>query len=316
MKLMNPKENVYANGRSFWQEAMAEIGEMDERVVALTADLSRSVCTETFRKRYPERFFNVGIAEQNMVGMAAGMALCGKIPYCASFSPFLTMRALEQFRTDACYMNLPVRLVGSYGGIAITGPTHSGLEDAGIVRGLANGAVVCPSDVTMVGKVFRASLDYPGPLFIRLGEGSNDPQLYDGEYEFAIGKAIEARKGSDVTIVTFGFVLKYAVEAAEILEREGIIVGILDMHTLKPLDVDAVCKAARQTGRFVTVEDHSLMNGLGTAVAETLMDAGITCKLKRLGIPDLYPCHGQSKDLHKLYGYGTGGVVQAVRDLL
>lgn len=316
MKLLNPTENVFANGRSFWQEAMAEIGAMDERVVALTADLSRSVCTETFRKQYPERFFNVGIAEQNMIGMAAGLALCGKIPYCASFSPFLTMRALEQFRTDACYMNLPVRLIGSYGGIAITGPTHSGLEDAGIIRGLANGAVVSPSDVTMVSKVFKASINYPGPLFIRLGEGSNDPQLYDGDYEFSIGKAIEARPGKDVTILTFGPVLKYAVEAAAALEKEGIDAGILDVHTLKPLDTEAICQAARKTGRLVTVEDHSLYNGLGSAVAETLMDAGINCKLKRLGIPDLYPCYGQSKDLHIKYGYGTDGVIQAVRSLL
>lgn len=315
MKLLNPSERVHANSRLFWHKALAEIGK-NENVVALTADLSRSICTEDFRKQYPERYFNVGIAEQNMVGMAAGLALNGKIPYCTSFAPFVTMRAIEQFRTDACYMNLKVRLVAAYGGIALTGPTHSGLEDAGIVRGIANSTVVCPSDVTMIEKVFKASVDYNGPLYIRLGEGSNDPEIYGEDYDFQIGKAIVAKEGKDATIISFGLVLKYAVEAANRLAQEGIDVGIIDMHTLKPLDAQAVYHAAKTTGRIVTVEDHSIYNGLGSAVAETIMDSGVTCKLKRLGIPDVYPSYGLAPQLHEKYGYGTDAIVAAIKNML
>ncbi|WNX85713.1 transketolase C-terminal domain-containing protein [Agathobaculum sp. NTUH-O15-33] len=316
MKLYRANEKVVANGRALWQQALADLGARDERIVALTADLSRSVCTEQFRKQYPERFFNMGIAEQNMIGTAAGMALSGKIPYCASFAPFLTMRALEQFRTDVCYMNLPVRLVGSYGGIAITGPSHSGLEDAGIVRGLAGAAVVCPSDTSMVSKVFEASLHYKGPLFIRLGEGSNDSQIYAEDYVYQIGKAITAREGCDITIITFGQVLKYAVDAAEMLKEQGVDAAVLDMHTLKPFDAEAVVGAARRTGAILTVEDHSIYNGLGSAVAEVLAEGGLRCRFKRLGIPDIYPCYGPSGQLHTLFGYDADGIAAAARQLL
>ncbi len=316
MKLFDPTEKVHANSRPIWHEALAEIGAANPNVVALTADLSRSVCTENFRKSFPDRYFNVGISEQNMVGMAAGLAMNGKIPYCSSFAPFLTMRAIEQFRTDVCYMGLNVRLVAAYGGIAITGPTHSGLEDAGIIRGIANSTVVCPSDVTMMRKVFHASVDYDGPMYIRMGEGTNDAEIYGEDYEFKIGKAIVARPGKDATIISFGLVLRYAVEAAMRLEKEGVDVGVIDMHTLKPLDKQAILEAAAATGRIVTVEDHSVYNGLGSAVAETLADEGISCKLKRLGIPDVYPSYGLSPQLHKKYGYGTDGVIAAVKGLL
>lgn len=316
MKLLNPTEKIHANSRPIWHEALEEIGAANPNVVALTADLSRSVCTENFRKRFPDRYFNVGIAEQNMLGMAAGLAMNGKIPYCTSFAPFLTMRAVEQFRTDVCYMKLNVRMVAAYGGIAITGPTHSGLEDAGIIRGIANSTIVCPSDVTMMRKVFRASVDYDGPMYIRMGEGSNDVEVYGEEYDFKIGKAIVAKQGKDATIISFGLVLRYAVEAAMQLSKEGIDVGVIDMHTLKPLDKDAILEAAATTGRIVTVEDHSVYNGLGSAVAETLADEGMGCKLKRLGIPDLYPAYGLAPQLHKKYGYGADGVIAAVKSLL
>ena len=316
MKLLNPAENIYANSRPIWHEALEEIGANHPDIVALTADLSRSVCTENFRKRFPDRYFNVGISEQNMVGMAAGLALNGKIPYCTSFAPFLTMRAIEQFRTDVCYMNLKVRLVAAYGGIALTGPTHSGLEDAGIVRGIAHSTIVCPSDVTMMRKVFQASVDYDGPMYIRMGEGSNDAKIYGEDYDFEIGKAIVAKQGKDATIISFGLVLRYAVEAAMQLGRAGIDVGVIDMHTLKPFDRGAVLEAAAKTGRIVTVEDHSVYNGLGSAVAETLTDEGIYCKLKRLGIPDVYPAYGLAPELHKKYGYGADGIISAVKSLL
>lgn len=315
MKLLNPNEKVVMNSRQIWNEAMAEIGTVNENVVALTADVSRSVCTEIFRKQFPERYLNVGIAEQNMLGTAAGLAMTGKLPYCCAFAPFLTMRAIEQFRTDCCYMNLNVKMVGAFGGTCELGPTHSGLEDAGFIRGIANGAVICPSDPGMVKKAFAASLEYEGSLYIRLGGGANDPQIYDEDYELKIGKAIIAKEGTDATIISFGLTLKYAVEAAAMLAQEGLSVGIIDMHTLKPLDKEAVLQAAAATGKIVTVEDHSIYNGLGTAVAEVLMDEGTPCKLRRLGIPDLYPSYGDNRSLHAKYGYDAAAIVKAIKSM-
>lgn len=315
MRLYAPDEKLHKKSRDLWDEALFRIG-ADERVFALSADLSRSVCTERFRKAYPERFINSGIAEQDMVGIAAGLALEGKIVYVSSFAPFVTMRAIEQFRTDICYMNLPVRMVGRLGGIAETGPTHSGLEDAGIVRGIANAAVVAVSDVTMIDKVFEASLNYDGPMYLRMGEGGTEPEIYAEEYDFTIGKAIEAKPVGDVAIISFGNVLKDAVRAAGILEAEGINAGIIDMHTLKPIDKDAVLAAAEKCGRIITLEDHSIINGLGSAVAEVLMDAGVPCKFKRLGIPDLYPCYGPAGVLHAKYGYDAESVAAAAREML
>ncbi len=316
MKLKGPYDVIYANSRPYWHDALEYIGGLDKNIVALTADLSRSVATEKFRKAYPDRFFNVGIAEQNMIGLAAGLALNGKIPYCCSFAPFLTMRALEQFRTDVCYMNLNVRMIGGYGGIVAAGPTHAGLEDAGIIRGIANATVVCPSDVSMVKKMYEASVRYEGPMYIRMWQGSKESDLYDEDYTLEIGKAIEAREGGDATIISFGAIMREAVVASNSLAEEGIRTGILDMHTLKPIDKEAILKAAKRTGRIVTLEDHSLFNGLGSAVAEVLMDAGVSCRLKRLGIPDVYPVYGDNQKLFAKYGYDSGAIIAAVKDML
>lgn len=314
MKLYKPNEKVVAASRGLWSEMFAQAAEKDDRVVALTADLSRSTITEVFRKKHPERFYNVGIAEQNMLGMAAGMALDGKIPYCATFAPFAAMRAGEQFRTDACYMNLNVRLVSVYAGISQpAGPTHSGIEDAGIIRGMPGSTIVSPSDLSMVQKVFEASVDYQGPMYLRFGLGKNEPYIYAEDYDFVIGKAIVTKPGKDATIITNGMILQDALTVAERLAEDGIDVGIVDMHTLKPLDTDAILTAARQTGRILTMERHSIINGLGSAVAETLMESGVPCKFKRLGIPDLYPSYGDPNRLADKYGFGVQAAVDVIR---
>jgi transketolase len=316
MKLFGPNEKVLAAPRSVWDESFSAMAESNENIIAMTADLSRSICTNTFSKKVPERFFNCGIAEQNMIGMAAGLALCGKIPYCVTFAPFAAMRAGEQFRTDACYMGLNVRVVVGYGGIPAGGPTHSGLEDAGIIRGFAGATVVSPSDLSMIPKVFQASVNYQGAMYIRLGIGVDEAYIYDGDYEFEIGKAIKARPGKDATIISFGMSLKPALEAALELEKDGIDVGLLDMHTLKPLDNDAVLEAARNTGRIVTMEDHNIYNGLGSAVAEVLAESDVPCKFKRLGIPDLYPVYGVQEKLRNKYGYGPIAAVETIKKML
>ena len=316
MKILDPNERVLANSMALWHDYFGDFVQNHKDVVALTGDLSRSVCTEKVRINTPERFFNIGIAEQNMVGIAAGMALCGKIVYCASIAPFVTMRACEQFRTDVCYMNLNVRLVGKYGGVTNSGPTHSGLEDAGIVRGMANSCVICPSDMSMIPKAFEASYYHQGPMYIRMGSGSNEGYIYDEDYLLEIGKALVPKEGKDATVISFGMVLRNAVEAANYLMNEGIDVKIIDMHTLKPLDKEAIIEAAQSTKRIVTVEDHSIYNGLGSAVAEVLMESGINAKFCRLGIPDIFPSYGDPLKLRDKYGYGTKGIVDAVKSLL
>lgn len=316
MKLYKAGEVVFKNSRKEWSKFFLEIGEKEKRVIALTADLSRSTCTEDFRKNIPERYFNVGIAEQNMVGMAAGLALEGKIPYCVSFAPFMSMRALEQVRTDICYMNLNARILGIYSGVSQAGSTHSGLEDAGIFRGIPNIAVVVASDVGMVKKIFEASLTHQGPMYIRLSQGSNDCQIYAEDYEFVIGRAIETLPGSDISIISSGTVLSYVTQAAEKLAECGISAQVLDMHTLKPLDRQAVIDAAKKTGRIITVENHFVTNGLGSAVAEVLAEENLSCRFRRLGIPDTFTCNGSNDQLHAKYGFATDSIVNAAKELM
>ena len=316
MKLLGPNEKVLSNVLPVWHDIYGEFVMKYPDIVTLTGDLSRSVCTEKARVDTPERFFNVGIAEQNMVGLAAGLALSGKIVYCATIAPFATLRACEQFRTDVCYMNLNVRMIGKYGGITNSGCTHSGLEDAGIIRGMAGSCVVCPSDVGMISKVFEASYHHKGPMYIRMGSGTNEGYIYDEHYKFEIGKALIAKEGKDATVISFGMVLRNAVEAANQLAAEGIDVGIVDMHTLKPIDKEAILKAAHATKRIVTVEDHSIYNGIGSAVAEVLMESGAQAKFKRLGIPDIFPEYGDPLKLREKYGFGTKAIVEAVKSML
>ena len=315
MKLLDPNEKVLDNAMPVWHDSLGEVTKNHPNAIALAADLSRSVCTEKVRLETPNQYFNIGIAEQNMVGIAAGMALCGKTVYCTTIAPFATMRACEQFRTDVCYMNLNVRMIGKYGGITNSGPTHAGLEDAGIIRGMANSCVVCPSDVGMIPKMFEASYHYQGPMYIRMGTGSNEGYIYDDDYELEIGKAIITKEGKDATIISFGMVLRNAVEAANQLKSEGIDVGIIDMHTLKPIDKEAVLNAARITKRIVTVEDHSIYNGLGSAVAEVLMESGVQTAFKRLGIPDIYPAYGDPLKLRESYGFGTKALIETIKSM-
>lgn len=317
MKLYHPDERLVAKSRPVWSECFSDMAEKHDNVIAINADLSRSTTTEVFRKKVPERYFNVGIAEQNMMGMAAGLALSGKIPYVTTFAPFAALRAGEQFRNDVCYMNLNVRVVAPYGGIAQpAGPTHSGLEDMGTIRGMPNSSVVSPSDLTMVAKVFEASVDYEGPLYIRLGIGANEPYIYAEDFDFEIGKAIIAREGKDATIISTGMMLSHALKAALELESQGIRCGIIDMHTVKPLDTAAVIAAARATGCIVTMEQHSIFNGLGSAVAEVILESGVPCRFKRIGIPDIFPSYGDPDRLAAKYGFDAAAAAAAVKDLL
>lgn len=316
MKIYRYGEKVVANARAIWTDAMYEAGMANENVMALTGDLSRSLCTERFRKEIPERYLNIGIAEQNMTSIAAGLALCGKIPYCSSYAPFVTLRAAEQFRTDVCYMNLKVRIIGAGAGINSSGPTHSGLEDAGTVRGFANSTIVAPSDPSMISKIFAASVDYDGPMYIRLDNGRGMQSVYKEDYPFTIGKAIQVLEGHDVAIFSFGSLLTYAVEAALKLAEEGISVAVYDFHTLKPLDIDCVLSVSDKCKHIITLEDHNILNGLGSAVSEVLAENPCGCRLKRLGVPDVFPCTGPPEALHDALGYGIQNIVDTAKLML
>jgi transketolase len=295
---------------------LVELGRKNNDIVVLTADLVRVNKTGQFKERYPDRFFNTGVAEQDMMGIAAGLALEGKIPFVSTFAAFASMRACEQVRTDITYPNLKVRIVSTHGGVTSGGgTTHNALEDIAIMRSMANMTVVVPGDPNQVGKVLEASLRYQGPMYIRIGRGM-EPIVYEGDYDYAIGKAITTKDGKDATVIACGIAVFYALQAAARLEEKGISVRVLDMHTVKPLDVEAVLKAAKETGKILTAEEHSIVGGLGSAVAETILESGIPIKFKRLGVPDVFVPIGSPEEIHAKYGFDAAGIYRELNSML
>jgi transketolase len=273
--------------RTAFIEALCELAAQDDRIWLLTGDLGYSVL-ERFAARFPERYVNVGVAEQNMTGIAAGLARCGKVAWTYSIANFPTLRCLEQIRNDVCYHEGNVKVVAVGGGYAYgpQGYTHHGLEDLGIMRGLPNMTVVAPGDPVEARLATRAVAAHAGPCYLRLGKAS-EPVVHDREPPFALGRAIPVRPGRDITLISTGGMLQAAVAAAARLAGAGIDARVLSMPTLKPLDVEAVLEAARETGAVVTVEEHSITGGLGSAVAEVLAEApGPRPRFRRFGVPD------------------------------
>lgn len=305
------------SSRDVYGDTLVELGRQRDDVVVLTADLAHSNKTLKFCKAFPERFFNVGIAEQNMMDIAAGLALEGKMPYVSTMSAFASMRSCEQVRTSICYPNLNVRIVATHGGLtAGLGATHYGQEDLAIVRSMPNMTVIAPGDPKQVDKILHATLDHKGPIYIRIGRGS-EPVLYQEDYDYVIGKGIVIGEGSDITLIACGSAITSAIGAAKLLEHNGgISVGVIDMNTIKPLDTEVVLKAAKKSGVIMTVEDHTIIGGLGSAVAETLAEAGIGTKFKRLGIPDVFAGTGSPDELHEKLGYSASRIEGAVKELL
>lgn len=305
------------NAREVFGAALVALASDHPEVVALTADLMLSHKLEEFRDTHPERFFNVGIAEQNLMSVAAGLALDGKRPWATTFAAFASMRAHEQVRTDIAYPGLPVAIVGTMGGLSggTAGPTHSGLEDIGVMRMIPGMTVVAPSDPLHLTQVVTQAHDLGGPVYIRLGRGE-DPLVYGAGHTIRLGEAVLARPGDDVTIISTGVVLRHALRAAERLADAGVDARVLDMHTIRPLDVDAVLAAIEQTRAIVTVEDHLITNGLGSAVAEVIADHGAPCRLRRLGIPDLFSIIGPPAELYRHHGYDTEGIVATTTAIL
>lgn len=302
--------------REAYGKALAELGKSNENVVVLDADLSKSTKTVEFKKEYSNRFFNMGIAEQNLMGTAAGLSTCGKIPYVSTFAMFATGRAFEIIRNSICYPKLNVKVCATHAGITVgeDGASHQALEDIACMRAIPNMVVINPSDGVIAKKAIFAVSEYVGPVYIRLGR-SGVPVLYDDNLEFEIGKGIQVREGKDVTIIGTGIMVAEAIKAREILKEEGIEARVIDIHTIKPIDQDMIIKAAKETGAIVTAEEHNIIGGLGSAVAEVLSE-NYPVPMKRIGVRDTFGESGKPADLMVKYGLTAENIVGTVKEVL
>ena len=299
-------------------EELADLADRDHRIVVLTADLAHANRTIDFAARHPARFFNVGVAEQNMVSIAAGMAAAGLMPFAATFAAYVALLACEQIRTDCAYPALPVRILAHHSGMSLGfyGTSHHSLEDLGIMRAIAGLTVVCAADANQLRAILRASLSYEGPMYIRLGRG-RDPEVYpEPPSDFQIGRAIRVTDGTDLAMITTGSQLHACLAAARSLAAAGISVRVIDMHTISPLDKPEILSAATEVGAVLTVEEHNITGGLGSAVAETLADAGVAAKLYRHGVPDEHVLLGPPAALYAHYRLDAAGIEERARQLL
>lgn len=291
----------------------------DPRVCYINADgTGKGNRTAAAMEKYPDRVLDVGIQEMNMVTVAAGLAKKGYIPFAQTFGPFLCVRALDQIHNDLAYNDFPVRLIGTHAGISSGyGPTHNTIVEFGIMNSIPNMTVVAPCDSNQCKKLLRKSLDYPGPIYIRIPRGE-EPSVYeDGyEYEYEIGKAIQLKKGKDLTIIATGMGVYNSVQAARQLEEEGFDVGVIDMHTIKPIDKDTIIRVAKETGAILTVEDHNVQGGMGSIVADVLMQAGVSVKFHKIGIPDCFVEYGYPEELYPYYGMDTAGIAKTAKEFI
>jgi len=297
-------------------DTVYELAKRDPRVVFIGSDLGPGTLDQ-MKDEMPDRFFMEGIQEQHVIGMAAGMAMEGYIPFVNTIATFITRRCYEQVAVDLCLHNLPVRLIGNGGGLvyAPLGPTHLAIEDMAIMRALPNMTVVAPTDADEMRRFVSETLDHPGPVYIRLGKGG-DPIVSRDDDGFTIGKAIELRPAGEVAMITTGVMANRALAAADALAADGVQCGVVNMHTLKPLDEDMVLSLARTAKLLVTVEEHTLVGGLGSAVSDVLVDRfdGPPPALKRIGIPDTFPKEYGSQDtMMESFGLHPPQIADAIR---
>jgi transketolase len=302
--------------RDAYGEAILELGRSNPDIYVVDADIGKSCKTVPFFEALPNQHVNVGIAEQNAAGVAAGLASCGKIPFVTTYAVFGSMRMCEQIRQEACYPNLNVKVACSHGGFtpANDGASHQGIEDMGIYRTIPNMTVIMPADYYSAKKLVKAAAEYDGPVYLRFTRDPI-PFIYDENAEFEIGKAVTLKEGKDVAIIANGDIMSMALAAAEALEAKGYSVRLLDMHTIKPLDADAVTAAVEECGSIITVEDHNILNGLGSAVCEVAAELG-KGKVKRMGIQDKF---GESAPYDRLLeknGVTVENIVAAAEALM
>jgi len=283
--------------RDGFGDEIVALGKENKNILVVDADIGKSCKTGAFRKELPEQYLNVGIAEQNCAGVAAGLATCGKIPFVVTYAAFGSMRMCEMIRQEIAYPHLNVKIACSHGGVtpANDGASHQAIEDMGILRTIPNMTVVMPADYNSARKLVRAAAEFDGPVYLRFTRDAI-PVIYDDGEQFTIGRGKLVRRGKDVAIIANGDTVRLAIEAADLLAAEGIEARVVDMHTIKPLDTDCVMSCINDIGRIVTVEDHNILNGLGSAVCELVAEAG-RGKVKRIGIRDQF---GQSAPYERL----------------
>ncbi len=306
---------TFQETRNAYGEALVELGAKDKEIVALTADLPASTRVQWFGQKYPERFFDFGVAEANMIGAAAGLAASGKKPFVSTFAIFATGKAWEQIRQNIAYQNLPVKIVCTHAGLTVgeDGASHQTVEDVGLMRVLPNMTVIAPADAVETKKVIHAIVNHPGPVYVRLARAPF-PVIYDDTHQFELGKAHSTKEGKDVTIFACGLMVYHALLAAEQLAQEKISARIVNVSTIKPID-PKVAEMAAQTGCAVTVEEHSIIGGLGSAVAEIVSEA-TPVPLERVGIRDKFGQSGKPDELLKLYGLTAEAIVAAAKRVL
>ncbi|MBP3889426.1 MAG: transketolase [Cellulosilyticum sp.] len=294
---------------------MTELAEQMEHLIVMTADMGYLTGLEKFKKKYPEQFYNVGIAEQNMIGIASGLAKVGNIVFATTYANFITMRSYEQIRLNLGYMKFNVKIVGTGAGLSMgmSGNSHYGLEDVALMRAIPNMMVVSPADGIEIAKTLVAATEYEGPMYIRLSGTLNQPIIYREDYKFELGKAITLKEGRDITLIATGTMVYECLKAAEELESQEISVRVINMHTIKPLDTEIIDEALKETRLLVTVEEHSVIGGLSSAVAEYKSTKCTLVPQLKIGLPDQFGVVGEYKYLLEYYGLTARQIAQKVK---
>lgn len=301
--------------RTAYVNALMDMAKTDRRIMVVDVDVANSLGTVPFRQAYPEQFVEVGIAEQNMIGVATGLSACGKIPFAGTFGVFTSLRAIEQIRNSVCYTGFNVKAVGSHSGLetGLDGGTHQTIEDISVLRSLPNMKVLVPSTPNQTYKLTKLAAYTDGPVYIRLGK---DPQeeFYSEDEDFAWGGSKELRSGNYTTVIACGRTLEIAIEAADMLKAQGKDIRVIDMYSIKPIDKEAIIRAAKETRGIITIEDHTVLGGLGGAVSEVVCE-NAPAKVLRLGLQDMFGRSGHMKSLYELYGITSAKIIEAVNSL-
>ena len=301
--------------RNAYGEALVELAKENDKIVVLDADLAHATMTVTFQKEFPERHFNAGIAEANMVNMAAGMSTMGLVPFCSTFAMFGAGRAYEQIRNTIAYPRLNVKIACTHAGVSVgeDGGSHQCIEDIALMRVIPGMTVISPADANEARKAVIAAAEMDGPVYLRLARLATP--VFEEEYPFEIGKANVMREGTDVAVFATGIMVNEAMEAAKILEAQGKSVAVINVHTIKPIDAECVKKYAEQCGKVVTVEEHSVIGGLGDAVADVLMGK-VSCAFKKIGVQDQFGQSGKAKDVLREYGLTADQIAESIKEVL
>lgn len=303
------KEEKKATRQSYG-EALEKLGEENKNIVVLDADLAGATKTDIFAKKFPERFFDMGIAEANMISTAAGLASCGKIPYASTFAVFAAGRAYDQIRNSVCYPKLNVKICATHAGITVgeDGATHQMIEDISLMRTLPNMTVISTSDDIQTKWAVKEISKIEGPVYLRLARLAT-PIIYEENQEFSIGKAVQIGNGTDATIFATGVTVAEALKAQELAKEKGMDIRVVDIHTIKPIDEDMIVKCAKETKKLISIEDHNIIGGLGSAISEVLTNK-YPCRLIRLGIPDTFGKSGKAEDLMDYYGITANDILK------